>query len=132
MSGEPQWVPLDAVVAINEEIAAQSGELHEIRDLASLQKAVAHPWNKWVYFMDADIAVLAATLFASIGTAGGFATANKRTAFRAATAFLEANGCRLDLGDNRGYALERPNEFYRGRLGQAGVVAWFRMWMETA
>lgn len=132
MQGEPQWVPLDAVVTINREITEQAGEPHAVSDLASLQKAVAHPWNKWVYFMDADIAVLAATLFASLGTAGGFAAGNKRTAFRATAVFLAANGYRLDLGPHSGHALERLNDFYCGRLGHTGLVEWFRMWMEKA
>lgn len=123
-------MPLERVIAINKEITAQSGEPHAIEDLTVLQKAVAHPWNKWVYFMDRDIAVLAATLFASIGGARGFAAGNKQTAYRAAVEFVEANGSRLDLGDNLPHALDRLMPLFDGKLSQAGVVEWFRMWME--
>jgi len=76
---------------------AKTGETHELQDRAALTRALAHPWNVWVYFMDRDIAVLAARLYTSLADAHAFAAGNKRTAFRAATAFIEANGCTLDL-----------------------------------
>ena len=125
---EPNWVQLNTVVAINREEVAQSGEAHELRDLAGLQRALAHPWNVWVYFMDRDIAVLAARLYTSVADAKAFAAGNKRTAFRAAAAFIEANGCALDLPPQR-HPIDRLLGYFDGRLGQAGVVEWFRLWI---
>ena len=116
------------VVAFNREEVEKSGESHELHDRAALERALAHPWNVWVYFMDHDIAVLAARLYTSIGTAGAFAAGNKRTAFRAAAAFVEANGYVLDLPPQR-HPLDRLLGYFDGRLGQSGVVEWFRLWL---
>ena len=107
---------------------AKTGETHELQDRAALTRALAHPWNVWVYFMDRDIAVLAARLYTSLADAHAFAAGNKRTAFRAATAFIEANGCTLDLPSDRIPAIERLLGYFDGRLGQSGVVEWFRFW----
>jgi death-on-curing protein len=125
---EPLWVPLEAVVAFNKDETGIAGEPHELRDRAALQRALAHPWNVWVYFMDRDIAVLAARLYTSIATAHAFAAGNKRTAFRTAVAFVEANGYTLELPGSR-HPIDRLLGYFDGTLGQSGVVAWFRMWM---
>jgi len=108
---------------------AKTGETHELQDRAALTRALAHPWNVWVYFMDRDIAVLAARLYTSLANARAFAEGNKRTAFRTATAFIEANGCALDLPPDRTPAIARLLGYFDGRLGQSGVVEWFRFWI---
>jgi death-on-curing protein len=129
LPAEPHWLSLEAVAAINRAIVEKSGEPHAVRDPAALKSAVAHPWNVWVYFMDQDIAVLAARLYTSLCGARAFAAGNRRTALAAATAFVEANGYELALGDNCHNAVARLAEFSQGRLSQAGVVEWFRLWM---
>jgi len=126
--GEPRWVAIEAVVAFNRDEVPKTGEEHALRDPAALERALAHPWNVWAYFMDRDIATLAARLYTSIATAHAFAAGNKRTAFRAAVAFIEANGCVFDMPPQR-HAVERLLGYFDGRLGQSGVVEWFRMWM---
>lgn len=131
MADEPRWVSAEAVVALNREIVIASGEDHAVINLPGLQVGVQRPWNTWVYFMDRDYAVLAAALMAAIFSARAFAAGNKRTAYRAAVAFLEANGFAVALGGNR-RALEQLCEFFDGRLSQRGLVDWFRMWMENA
>ena len=78
--------------------------------------------------MDRDIAVLAARLYTSLADAQAFAAGNKRTAFRAAVAFLELNGYALDLPGRR-HPLDRLLGYFDGRLGQSGVVEWFHLWM---
>ena len=128
MVAEPQWLPIEAVIAINREEAEKTGEPHELRDRAALQRALAHPWNVWVYFMDRDIGVLAARLYTSLANAHAFAAANKRTAFRAAVAFIEANGHAFDMPQQR-HPIDRLLGYFDGSLGQSGVVEWFRMWM---
>jgi death-on-curing family protein len=125
---EPHWLTLDAVVAMNREEVECSAEPHEVRDRAALQRALAHPWNVWVYFMDRDIAVLAARLYTSVANAHAFAAGNKRTAFRAAVAFVEANGYVFDMPPQR-HPIDRLLGYFDGRLGQNGVVEWFRLWM---
>ena len=130
MSGirEPHWVAADAVVAFNREEVEKSGEPHELRDRAALQRALAHPWNVWVYFLDRDVAVLSARLYTSLADARAFAAGNKRTAFRAAVAFVEANGYVFDMPPQR-HPVDRLLFYFDGRLGQSGVVEWFRLWI---
>jgi prophage maintenance system killer protein len=125
---EPRWVSLDAVIGFNRDEVERSGEPHELRDRAALQRALAHPWNVWVYFMDHDVAVLAARLYTSLADADAFAAGNKRTAFRAAVAFVETNGYAFGMPPQR-HPIERLLGYFDGQLGQSGVVEWFRLWM---
>jgi death-on-curing protein len=125
---EPRWVPIEAVIAFNQAAVEQSGEPHELRDRTALQNALADPWNVWVYFMDRDIAVLAARLYTSLAHAHAFAAGNKRTAFRAAVAFVEANGYDFTM-PKQPHPIDRLLGHFDGTLGQSGVVEWFRMWM---
>jgi prophage maintenance system killer protein len=126
---EPRWVPVETVVALNREEVEKSGERHALVDKAALEIAVRRPWNVWVYFMDRDFATLASALMVAVAGAKAFAAGNERTAYRAAIALLEANGIAVDLGSNRERAEERVFEYFHGRLSQAGVAEWFKMWM---
>jgi prophage maintenance system killer protein len=132
LPAEPCWIALDAVVALNQEELAKTGESHEVLDRAALQIAVKRPWNVWVYFMDQDYATLATALLVALAGARAFAAANERTAYRAALAFLEANGHPVDLGANAARAEEHLFEYFRGRLSQSGVADWFKTWMAPA
>ena len=129
MPTEPRWLSVEAVVAINREEVAKIDGRHELLDRRGLEIAVKRPWNVWVYFMDQDFATLAMSLLVAIAGAKAFAAANEFTAYRAAVALLEANGIAVDLGANRERAEERLFEYFRGRLSQTGVAAWFKMWM---
>jgi prophage maintenance system killer protein len=132
LNGEPRWVPVEAVIALNRDEVAETGDKHELLDRAALEIAVRRPWNVWVYFMDRDFATLAMSLLVAVAGAKAFAAGNERTAYRAAAALLEANGIVLDLRDNRERAEERLFEYFRGRLSQAGVAEWFKMWMNVS
>jgi len=132
LANEPRWVPVDAVIAINREEAAKTGEPHQLLDRAALEIAVKRPWNVWVYFMDRDFATLATALLVAVAGAKAFAAGNERTAYRAALALLEANEIAVDLGGNRARAEERVFEYFRGRLSQAGVADWFKTWMSES
>jgi len=127
--GEPRWVSVDTVIALNREEVEKTREQHRLLNRAALDIAVKRPWNVWVYFMDQDYATLAMTLLVAMAGAKAFAAANERTAYRAAVALLEANGFAVDPGAARQRAEEQLFEYFRGRLSQAGVAAWFKMWM---
>ena len=120
-------MPIEAVIDFNRLAVEQSGERHELRDRNALQKALAHPWNVWVYFMDRDVAVLAARLYTGIADARAFAEGNKRTAFDAAVAFVEANGYEFTM-PQQPHPIDRLLGYFDGRLSQSGVVEWFRLW----
>jgi prophage maintenance system killer protein len=132
VAGEPRWVSLETVVALNRQEVAKTGEPHELLDRAALEIAVKRPWNVWVYFMDRDFATLAMALLVATAGAKAFAAGNERTAYRAAVALLEANGIAIDLGANRARAEERLFEYFRGRLSQAGVADWLKTWMSPS
>jgi prophage maintenance system killer protein len=129
LSGEPRWLSLEEIVAINREEVEKTGEPHRLVDRAALDIAVKRPWNVWVYFMDQDFATLAMSLLVAVAGAKAFAAGNERTAYRAAVALLEANGITLDLGANRARAEERLFDYFSGRLSQTGVREWFKDWM---
>jgi prophage maintenance system killer protein len=129
LAGEPRWVSVETVVALNREEVEKAGEPHQLLDRAALEIAVKRPWNVWVYFMDRDFATLATALLVAIAGARAFAAGNERTAYRAALALLDANGIAVDLGANRERAEENLFEYFRGRLSQAGVAGWFNTWM---
>jgi prophage maintenance system killer protein len=132
LASEPCWVSVEAVVALNRDEVEKTGEPHELLDRAALEIAVKRPWNVWVYFMDRDFATLAMSLLVAVAGAKAFAAGNERTAYRAAIALLEASGIAVDLGSNRARAEERLFEYFHGRLSQAGVADWFKMWMAEA
>ena len=71
---------------------------------------------------------LAARLYTGLGDAHAFTAGNKRTAFRAAVAFIEANGFDFDLPPQP-HPIGRLLGYFDGKLGQSGVVEWFRLWM---
>jgi prophage maintenance system killer protein len=129
LASEPNWVSVETVVALNRREVEKAGEPHRLVDRAALEIAVRRPWNVWVYFMDRDFATLATALLVAVAGAKAFAAGNERTAYRAAVALLEANGIAVDLGGNRERAEEQLFEYFRGRLSQTGVAAWFKTWM---
>jgi prophage maintenance system killer protein len=129
LQGEPRWLSVEAVVALNRDEVASTGEAHRLLDRAALEIAVRRPWNVWVYFMDQDYATLATALLVAVAGAKAFAAGNARTAYRAAVALLEANGIAVDLGAHRRRAEEQLFAYFDGRLSQAGVAEWFNTWM---
>ena len=132
MAAEPLWISLDEVVALNREEVAGTGEPHALVDRAALQIAIRRPWNVWVYFMDQDYATLAMALLVALAGARAFAAGNERTAYRAAIAFLAANGHAVDLGAHAARAEARLFAYFDGRLSQAGVAAWFKTWISSS
>jgi len=132
LAGEPRWLTLEDIVAINREEVAKTGEPHMLVERAALGIAIKRPWNVWVYFMDQDFATLAMSLLVAVAGAKAFAAGNERTAYRAAVALLEANGITVDLGANRARAEEHLFDYFAGRLSQTGVREWFKDWMSPA
>ena len=88
---EPDWVLLNDVLAIHEELLAVHGGLRSVRDLGLLESALSRPRNIWIY-KKADIATLAAAYADGIVSNYPFVDGNKRTGFVSAVLFLEFNG----------------------------------------
>lgn len=81
------------VIAINEEMVAQFGGLHGVKDLNLLRLAVGRPQMS-VAFQDAYKSIFdkAAAMFHSIINNHPFLDGNKRTSLFSAILFLERNG----------------------------------------
>lgn len=94
MLNEPNWLPLDEIIAINREAVEATAEPFLIRDLGLVESALNKPRNHWDYGQR-DLAELAVQLFAGIAQNHGFEQGNKRTAWTAAVMFLEINGYEL-------------------------------------
>jgi death on curing protein len=128
---EPRWLPLAAVIEINRMVTAAAREPHALEQRFALETALAQPRNKWFYGFDADIAMLAAVLFAGIAGVRAFARGNARTAFVAALAFIAANGGGFAMPDQP-EAAGRLRDFIAHRLSQDGLTEWFRLWVTPA
>lgn len=86
------------VIAINEEMVAQFGGLHGVKDLHMLSLAVGRPQMS-VGFQDAYKTLFdkAAAIFHSIINNHPFLDGNKRTSFLSAITFLERNGWSVEF-----------------------------------
>ena len=95
MPSEPVWLELDLLIRINRRVTTSTGEPHQLRDLGLLESAWAKPINRWSYEGEEDLLRLAVALMAGVAQNHPFAQGNKRTAFEAGLALLQANGFML-------------------------------------
>ncbi len=99
----PRWLDETIVTALSVQAVAQFGGLSgEVRDENLLKAALGRPLNKWHYDdPKPDLFVLAAAYCFAIVKGHPFHDGNKRTAYLAATVFLELNGvvCEFDQED---------------------------------
>jgi death on curing protein len=105
LPNEPNWLPIEEVIAHNRRELADTGENHFVRDLGLLESALARPRNAFSYGEE-DVVVLAVTLMAGISRAHAFEQGNKRTAFGAMRLFLRANGFDTNIDDRVSWADE--------------------------
>jgi death-on-curing protein len=102
---EPLWIPFDAVVEINRDAVAVTGEPFHLMQPNLLDSALAVPKNKYEYGGERDVFTLAVSLLLAIARNHAFFQGNKRTAFIAAHDFLQSNGYQLDIPDSEYLAL---------------------------
>jgi death-on-curing protein len=98
LRSEPNWLPLERVLTINQEAVAATGETYFVRDLGLLESALAKPQHHWNYG-EGDSVALAVQLIDGISRNHPFEQGNKRTAFITAVMFLKANGYQLTVPD---------------------------------
>jgi death on curing protein len=104
---EPDWLPIEVVIRINEDSVTETGEPFFLRDRSLLESALARPLNHYIYGEE-DVFNLATTLIFGIARNHPFAQGNKRTAFLSAVLFLEQNGYIFSCANNEilGKAIE--------------------------
>ena len=94
MLSEPNWLPLDEIVAVNRDAVLSTKEPFLVRDIGLVESALHKPRHHWEYGQH-DLAELAVQLFLGLSQNHGFEQGNKRTAWTAAVMFLEINGYEL-------------------------------------
>jgi death-on-curing protein len=100
---QPAFLALDDVERLHRILIDQFGGIHGVRDRGSIESAVAHPQNVYLY-SECDLANLAAAYAFHIAEAQAFLDGNKRIGIAAAISFLEENGCSVRTETDTLYA----------------------------
>jgi len=103
LANEPQWLPIEVVVEINQSVVQITGETHFVRDRGLLESALARLQNAFAYGEE-DMLVLAVRVMAGVAQSHAFEQGNKRTAFVAMVQCLNANGFDLAIEDTETWA----------------------------
>jgi len=117
------WVPLDAVLAIHDEQIAEHGGIRGVRDLATVDSALARPRNILAYG-NPDAAELAAAYAFGLCGNHGFLDGNKRTAYVVAESFLDLNGYVMDAPDEA--VVSTMLAVASGVMAEEQLAKWFR------
>jgi death-on-curing protein len=96
---EPNWLPLEEVLDITQEVVAKTAEPSVLLDAGKQESALARPRNHWEHGED-DTLTLAIILIVGIAQNHAFLQGNKRTGFIAAELFLNINGYSLQIADS--------------------------------
>jgi death on curing protein len=131
MSGEPLFLTLDEVLAIQAEMIASFGGQEGVRDMALLESAVAQPSSGFggQHLYEGFAPMAAAYLFA-IAKNHAFVDGNKRTAAAAAIVFLKMNGVGFSSSNDELAAI--TDDVASGRKGREEPVEFFRSHSDAA
>jgi death on curing protein len=121
-----RWIPLDAVLAIHDEQISEHGGIRGVRDLASIDSALARPRNLVAYGKP-DVAALAAAYAFGLSSNHCFLDGNKRTAYVVAEAFLDLNGYAMDAPDAE--IVSTMWAVASGVLPEIQLATWFRSYV---
>jgi death-on-curing protein len=119
----PVWVMKQAVLAFHAECIRAHGGSDGVRDERLLESALARPLHLFAY-EKADLCRLAAAYAVGIAKNHPFVDGNKRTAFLAATVFLERNG--VVFAAEQGAAAVFMLGIADGSLDEVTFAAWSR------
>ena len=118
------WVTKAVVLAIHEEQIAEHGGLNGVRDIATLESALARPQQLQAYGGQPDIAALAAAYGLGVARSQAFIDGNKRTSYVVTTAFLLLNG--YDLTADEMSRLQIWERLEEGSLSEEEFAGWLR------
>lgn len=121
---EPAFLSFNDVQEIHREAIAEFGGTLGIRDRASLESAIYHPQNVFLY-AGGDLFDIAAAYAYHIAEAQAFLDGNKRAAVGAALVFLEGNGVSTDVDSMPLY--EAMIAVAEKRLSRTGLAGVFRL-----
>jgi death-on-curing protein len=118
---EVNYVTLPDVLAMHMVLIKRFGGSDGVRDMGSLESAVARPQSGYYK----DVIESAAALFESLAINHPFIDGNKRVAFAATDVFLRINGYRFTLNSKEIYA-SMTKFFDTGTFKLATIEPWLR------
>lgn len=118
---EVNYVTLADVLAMHMVLIKRYGGSDGVRDMGSLESAVARPQSGYYK----DVIESAAALFESLAINHPFIDGNKRVAFAATDVFLRLNGYRFTLNSKEIYA-SIMKFFDTGTFKLATLEPWLR------
>jgi death on curing protein len=119
-----RWLDERDALIIHERLLVQHGGLNGVRDLASLQAALARPKQHHSYAERVDIVDLAALYIEGIVRSRPFADGNTRTGFVLGILFLELNGYRFTATEED--AAQAVIALAAGKVGHEEFTAFLR------
>lgn len=120
----PKWITRQQVEFIHEAVIEMGGGSHGLRDSDLLESALARPQNQHAYG-ETDTFQLAASYAEAIARNHAFVDGNKRTAFIAASDFLELNGHELQAAKGIEHA-EMMEQLGQGNVSLEDAAAHLR------
>jgi death-on-curing protein len=103
LPNEPRWLPIEAVVGINQSVVAITGEPHFLRDRGLLESAFGAV-AKRVRLRRGGYRRAGCQIDGRSAQAHAFEQGNKRTTFVAMVQFLNTNGYDLAIEDSSSWA----------------------------
>jgi death-on-curing protein len=119
---EPEWIELEAILALHARSIALHGGAPGVRDQGLLESALERPKNRFHYDGVSDVVTLSATYCIAIAANHPFVDGNKRAAFSSLLLFLRLNGLRLAA--DRVDATRTILSVAAGELEIEGLAAW--------
>jgi death-on-curing protein len=121
-----QWLTVEAVVAIHEELISRYGGKPGIRTPESLDSALARPKNLAAYKPGAKLPELAAAYAWGLLRNHPFLDGNKRIALASLVVFLDLNGWELDCSE-----AEETAKVLQAAAGEIDETRW-NAWVQRS
>ncbi|MGB6219487.1 type II toxin-antitoxin system death-on-curing family toxin [Haloferula sp.] len=118
---EPVWLPIEAILALHEQLLARFGGSAGVRDKGMLESALGRP-QQLSHYGDPSVFAIAASYAFGIVKNHPFIDGNKRTGFMAAYTFLGVNGYRLVAPEEE--AVVQTLGLASGAIGEEDYAAW--------
>lgn len=118
---EPVWLPIEAILALHEQLLARFGGSAGVRDKGMLESALGRP-QQLSHYGDPSVFAIAASYAFGIVKNHPFIDGNKRTGFMAAYTFLGANGYRLIAPEEE--VVVQTLGLASGAIGEEEYAAW--------
>ncbi len=118
---EPEWIPQETVLALQERLLAEFGGAVGIRDEGLLISALSRPLNRFAYEKP-TLFELAANYAFGLVRNHPFLDGNKRIGFVTAVLFLELN--RISFDASEADATVQTLALASGNLSEAEYAAW--------